>query len=170
MPQSHLQPFRPRPVIALPLAEAGGWRLKRYAILAEGRTCDPAVAAAALTAATSRLPAPGTLDTPDRNHGVGVQIVHFAETAVVSPVVYWEWGSVLARIPPLRAPWSDPTRFDTGTPAFIGCVWEMRLIALEVAAWTETLLATAGAGDAELSDYLTRHAPEAQDPPAPSSW
>ena len=32
------------------------------------------------------------------NHAVGFKIVHFAEVAIVSPLFYWQWGSVLTKI------------------------------------------------------------------------
>ena len=93
---NHLQPYTDRKVLVLPLAEVNGWKLKRYAILANDKTFDPIAASSSLDAAIERLPAAGNLEDPGGNHGIGIQLVHFAEAAVVSPVFYWVWGSVLA--------------------------------------------------------------------------
>lgn len=151
----HLDPFRARIVLPLPAEHSGGWQLKRYAILADGRVYSEAVAAAATSAAFVRLPQAGTLAEADRgNHGVGFQLIHFAETAVVSPVFYWQWGSVLAHIDQLRASWDEPTQFNTGRPEIFGCIWEMDIVAFEVGAWKTTMLTDHGAPDTKLSAYM----------------
>ncbi|WP_299609363.1 hypothetical protein [uncultured Tateyamaria sp.] len=154
----HLQAFQGRDVRALSVADRDGWRLKRYAILAEGREFSDEVAAASTDAAFDRLPAPGPLEDVAGNHGVGFQIIHFAEVAVVSPVFYWQWGSVLAHIQQIRAPWSAPTAFDDGQADVFGCVWEMELVAFEVNAWKTTMLDDKGTPDDRLTLYLNRTA------------
>ncbi len=158
---NHLMPFEWRTVLSLPTAERDGWRLKRYAILSDGRTFDENVQSAAFDAAIRRLPDAGALDDADRNHGAGFQIVHFAEVAVVSPVFYWQWGSVLANIDQMRAPWSAPTEFGPGINEVIGCVWEMEIVTFEVNAWKETMLGDDGGSESALKDYLARHLPSA---------
>ena len=158
----HLKPFQPRTVLSLPVGECDGWRLKRYAILSDGRTFDEKVQSSALDAAIRRLPDAGALDDADGNHGTGFQIIHFAEVAVVSPVFYWQWGSVLANIDQMRARWSAPTDFGPGINEFIGCVWEMEIVTFEVSAWKETVLGGAGGPEAGLQDYLARHLPSAK--------
>lgn len=75
----HLDPFRARTVLPLDLEHSAGWQLKRYAILADGRTFSDEIAAAATAAAFDRLPLAGTLGDADGNHGVGFQLIHFAE-------------------------------------------------------------------------------------------
>lgn len=155
----HLQPFRPRDVVSLPLAEKSGWRLKRYAILADDRKLNHKVISAALDKALQRLPQAGKLSDQDGNHGIGFQIVHFAEVAVVSPVFYWQWGSVLANIPQMRAPWDAPTEFDTGVKEVVGCVWEMEIISFEVNAWATTLLGNTGTISEKLKCYFAHHFP-----------
>jgi hypothetical protein len=72
--------------------------LKGYAILADGSALDEAISRAAAEEALRRLPRAGSLKDETGNQGVGFQIVHFAEVAIVSPVFYWQWGSVLAKI------------------------------------------------------------------------
>lgn len=153
---THLQAFRARDVVALPAAVQAGWRLKRYAILAQGRDFDDGIAQAATAEALTRLPAPGPLDDAGGNHGVGFQIVHFAEVAVVSPTFYWQWGSVLAHIDQLRAPWSDPTTFDTGKTEVFGCVWEMEIVTFEVQTWTRTMLSGQGDSAGNRAAYMAR--------------
>ena len=152
----HLQPFRPRPVQTLSLFQQDGWRLKQYAILAEAREFDQRVASAASEAAIKALPRAGKLEQEDGNHGVGFQIVHFAEVAVVSPVFYWQWGSVLANLPQMRAPWEKPTEFAEGVTEVAGCVWEMQIVQFEVDAWIDTLLAGSGDPDKNLGSYLSQ--------------
>lgn len=102
---NHLQPFSSRRVLQLPAGEAKNWKLKRYGIVANDREYDSTAAVLALDAAVERLPVAGRLDDSEGNHGVGFQIVHFAEVAIVSPVFYWMWGSVLANTSQMRAQW-----------------------------------------------------------------
>ncbi|MEP3297059.1 MAG: hypothetical protein ABJO27_11400 [Pseudoruegeria sp.] len=135
-----LQPYRARPILALPTIEARGWHLKRYAILADGRVFDEMVASAATEEALMRLPKAGALDDESGNQGVAFQIVHFAEVAVVSPVFYWQWGSVLAHLDQMRASWKTPTKFEDGIKGVVGCVWEMNIVQFEVSAWETQLL------------------------------
>ncbi len=132
--------------------------MKRYAILADDRAFSNEVAAAATATAFDRLPQAGTLVDADGNHGVGFQLIHFAETAVVSPVFYWQWGSVLAHIDQLRAPWDTPTQFDTGKTEVFGCVWEMDIVTFEVGAWTATILSDHGAPEDRLDAYMKKMA------------
>lgn len=150
----HLQEFHPRRALSLPVVEGIGWQLKQYAILADGRDFDDCIAAAAAVEALKRLPAAGSLIDRAGNHGVGFQIVHFAEVAVVSPVFYWQWGSVLASIEQLRAPWEAPTAFGDGVKEVVGCVWEMDVVSFEINAWKTTLLNDVGTPEERLAAYL----------------
>ena len=156
----HLSPFRPRKRHVLDTAHENGWQIKRYAIVADGRTYDPAIAAAATAEAVRRLPEPGPLTAANGNHGAGFQIIHFAEGAVVSPMFYWQWSSVLAQMGQLRAAWETPTRFADGMREVVGCVWEMQIVQHEVTAWTDTMLGSATADDPaqRLSRYMSLHA------------
>jgi hypothetical protein len=153
----HLQPFQARQVLALPTAQAGGWTLKRYAILSEGRNFDDKIADAALQAAIARLPAAGDIQDAATNHGVGFQIIHFAEIAVVAPAFYWQWGSVLANAAQIRAPWDKPTEFGIGKDEVVGCVWEMDIVNFEVSAWKATVLGEGGPAQARVLQYLGQH-------------
>lgn len=150
----HLDPFRSRPVQVLPSVAQGGWRLKRYGIVSEGRGIDPAISDAATSEALRRLPEPGALSDGAGNHGVGFQLVHFAQVAVVSPVFYWQWGSVLANLEQLRASWDQPTRFETGVREVVGCIWEMEIVAYEVDLWKRVMLVEGDQPDARLAKYL----------------
>lgn len=136
----HLAPFQSRPTTQLPRANAEGWTLKRYAIVSDGRTYDAAIAEAATSEAIRRLPTPGHIDDEAGNHGIGFQIIHFAQLAVVAPVFYWRWGSVLANLDQIRAPWDDPTQFTDGVKGIVGCVWEMDIVNFEVNAWKTNVL------------------------------
>lgn len=154
---NHFQPFFSRNVLILPTVERSGWRLKRYAVLSNGKEFDQKVISAALDSAIERLPKAGGLDDENGNHGVSFQIIHFAEVAVVSPVFYWQWGSVLANIQQMRAPWENSTKFDTGVKEVVGCIWEMQIVCFEIQAWTNTLLNNIGTPHDKLADYLERH-------------
>lgn len=149
----HLQPFQSRNVLALPLANDKGWQLKRYAILAKGRDFDNRIASSALLEAIARLPKAGKIGDENSNHGVGFQIIHFAEVAVVSPVFYWQWGSVLANVAQMRAPWEQPTVFGDGKNEVVGCVWEMDVVSFEIGAWKDTMLGNVGTPAERLSSY-----------------
>lgn len=155
---NHLQPFQSRKVSALPLATQNGWRLKRYAIFADGRDFDEEVASSATSEAISRLPQVGEIGDDSSNHGVGFQIIHFAEVAVVSPVFFWQWGSVLAQSHQLRASWETPTSFGDGVEEVVGCVWEMEVICFEVNAWKNTVLCNMGTPTERVAKYLELHA------------
>ncbi|NSX55854.1 hypothetical protein [Parasulfitobacter algicola] len=106
--------------------------------------------------AFNRLPTPGSLKDATGNHGVGFQIVHFAEIAVVSPVFYWQWGSVLSNIRQIRAKWETPTIFENGIEEIVGCIWEMDVVSFEINAWKNTLLTGAGTPKERLSAYIER--------------
>lgn len=153
----HLQQFCSRSVSSLPVVKDHGWQLKRYAILANGRNFDNNIASSALIEAIKRLPDAGRLSDGTSNHGVGFQIVHFAEIAVVSPVFYWQWGSVLANIEQIRAKWEEPTIFGKGVKEVVGCVWEMEVVNFEINAWKNTLLGTVGTPTERLANYLEQH-------------
>jgi hypothetical protein len=150
----HLEPYTSRKVLVLPIARVQGWSLKRYAILSKGHVLDEKIAEAALQAAVARLPIAGDLINENSNHGVGFQIVHFAETAVVTPAFYWQWGSVLSNVAQMRAPWDRPTEFRSSHNEIVGCVWEMDIVNLEVAAWKSTVLRTDGTPEERLEKYL----------------
>ncbi|MBY5934829.1 hypothetical protein KUV51_17610 [Tateyamaria omphalii] len=155
---SHLAPYEARTVLTLPAVQQDGWRLKRYAILASGRSLSEVVTDAASAEAFRRLPPPGSLEDGTGNHGVGFQIVHFAEVAVVSPMFYWQWGSVLANIPQMRANWDRPTDFGDGKTEVVGCVWEMNIVIHETQAWTEIMLSDGGVPSKRLARYMDSHA------------
>ncbi len=160
----HLKPFKAREIIAMPLVRDGDWRLKQYAVLSDGRTFEPTIAEAAQKAALERMPKAGELDDAHDNHGVGFQIVHFAQVAVVSPVFYWQWGSVLANLTQLRAPWDNPLSFDDGIEKVIGCVWELEILKFETQAWQEIMLGDGGAAAERLARYLDAVLPSALSP------
>lgn len=154
----HLGRFQPRDIRSLPVLETDGWQLKQYAILSEGKSFDPAVAAAAGAKAFQRLPHPGGLGDPVRAHGIGFQIVHFAQVAVVAPVFYWQWGSVLSKIGQMRAPWQTPTEFGNGAEEVIGCLWEMDIVSFETNTWKSTILSGEGTPAQRLAAYLEARA------------
>jgi len=153
----HLQPYRPRNVLPLPILKDQGWQLKRYAILADGRSFDDEISSSAGVEAIKRLPSAGGLTDGTGNHGVGFQIVHFAEVAVVSPVFYWQWGNVLANIEQIRAQWAAPTRFADGVKEVVGCIWEMDIVNFEISVWKNTMLNNVGTPAARLATYLEQH-------------
>lgn len=150
----HLTQFTSRPVTALPAVASKGWHLKRYAILAPERTFENDVADAACRASLRRLPAPGAMEDGSANQGVAFQIVHFAQVAVVVPTFYWQWGSVLANMQQMRAPWNNPTEFEDGVENVVGCIWEMDIVAHEVNAWRQMVLNGKGSPDRRIADYM----------------
>jgi len=158
----HLQSFQPRKILSLPTVKRDGWKLKRYCIIANGRKYDADVVLSALVAAIERLPTAGRLNEAEGNHGVGFQIIHFAEVAVVSPVFYWIWGGVLANVDQLRAQWSNPIKFETGVKEVIGCVWELEVIIFESQCWQETMLQDVEESAASLERYLNLRLPTAE--------
>lgn len=152
----HLQEFCSRAVLSLPAFKARGWTLKRYAILASGRSFDEDIVLAASNEAILRLPEAGSLNDAVENHGVGFQIIHFAQVAVVSPVFYWRWGSVLANIDQMRASWDQPTAFGDGVKEVVGCIWEMDIVSFEIDAWKMSLLNQGGTPTERLAAYYKK--------------
>ncbi len=150
----HLKPFAQRNIVRLPNAEINGWHLKRYGLLADKKEIDEETISYALDAALERLPPAGTLKKGGGNHGIGFQIVHFAEVAVVSPIFYWVWGSVLANTHQMRAQWDNTSEFKTGVKEIVGCVWELQIISYESELWTKTILGKNDNIDENLALYL----------------
>lgn len=153
---NHLQKYSSRPVRVLPTSELNGWTLKRYGIIAKDKEFDSAIASAAFESAIKRLPTAGKLEDAQGNHGIGFQIVHFADVAVVSPVFYWLWGSVLANTDQMRAQWEEPSNFQTGVNEVVGCLWELQIICFEAQSWKENMLGGTGTPAENLSRYLER--------------
>ena len=79
---------------------------------------------------------------------------------MISPVFYWAWESVLAKLPQLRAEWSAPTVFGEGAEAAVGCVWEMQIVAHETQAWVDAMLGGRSAAEGS-TRYLAASAPGA---------
>lgn len=154
---NQFQSFRPLPTLPLPTIKQNGWQIKRYAILGDEKSFDEDIASSATNEAIKRLPQAGNIKDEIINHGIGFQIIHFAQVAVVSPVFFWQWGSVLANIPQLRAQWKNPTAFGDGKPEVSGCIWEMEIVAFEVNAWKNTMLSDEANLTGNLADYLTLH-------------
>jgi len=159
---NHLQTYSPRKVLRLPTGNANGWQLKMYGIIAENKKLNSASVNSALNAAIERLPKAGSLDDPSGNHGVGFQIVHFAEVAVVSPVFYWIWGSVLASTDQMRAPWGDSANFETGVTEVVGCVWEMQIMCFETQSWKQKMLSGVGTPEQNVARYIDSCMPLAE--------
>jgi len=157
----HLQPYTQRKILRLPSIGANGWQLKRYAILAENKQYDPATVLSASTSAIKQLPKAGKLEDPSGNHGVGFQIIHFAQVAVVSPIFYWVWGSVLANTHQMRAQYKSTNEFETGVEEVVGCVWEMQIVNFETQSWMKTVLGDSGALSEKLAMYLESSLPDA---------
>jgi len=158
----HLQSFRSRKILSVPTIVHDGWTLKRYCILADGREYDAEVVQSALLAALERLPPAGQLSEASGNHGIGFQIIHFAEVAVVSPVYYWIWGSVLANVDQMRAQWNNPHKFEIGVKEVIGCLWELEVVQFEAQSWQNTMLNDDEKPNARLERYLTKRLPSAE--------
>ncbi|MEM7070204.1 MAG: hypothetical protein AAF403_00405 [Pseudomonadota bacterium] len=146
--------YQPRSSMLLPSVKYNGWQIKRYAIFAKSREFDEKIIFAATRKAKTLLPIAGKIDEPDNNHGVGFQIIHFAETAIVSPVFYWMCESVLANTRQMRAQWNTPTEFDDVTNDIIGCVWELEIIEFEVKSWKHIMLCSNQPLAEKLEHYL----------------
>lgn len=157
----HFKTFQDRTVRALDISERDSWRLKRYAIIAAHREYDTGGVMAATDAAFARLPKAGTLQDAQSNHGIGFQIIHFAEDIpLVSPVFYWTWGSVLFNAHQMRSYRQAPYEIVDGVRDVVGCIWEMQLVAFEVRAWRDTVLSGHGEAETNVAKYLTMQSRE----------
>lgn len=76
------------------------------------------------------------------------------QVAVVSPVFYWQWGNVLAKIEHMRAKWETPTEFEDHVKEVVGCIWEMDVVSFEINAWKATVLNDVGSPAERLATYL----------------
>ena len=155
----HLEPYQHREIRQLNLADSDGWRLKRYAIVADDRTLDPLAVDAATQGAFERLPKARTLSDAQSNHGIGFQIFHFSEQIpLVSPVFYWKWGSVLFNAHQMRSYSDNPYKIVDGVRDIVGCIWEMELVNFEVQAWRDIVLREGADPDARVAQYLKANA------------
>jgi hypothetical protein len=122
------EPYRPRTVRCLEVAEFDGWRIKVYGIAYEGSTPERTLVGAALDTARPNLPDPAITD--DR-YGVGFLGVHQGRSSNFVFLDWWAqenelhhriWFSSQTQPASLRA--ARP-----GDP--IACAWDLTLLAHE---------------------------------------
>jgi prepilin-type processing-associated H-X9-DG protein len=144
-----VEPYRPRAIRCLDVAEIEGWRVKVYGIAYEGSRPATALVDATLAAARATLPSPAV--TGER-YGVGFLGAHQGRGSNFAFADWWAlenelhhhvWFSSLEAPGELRA--QRP-----GDP--IACAWDLSVIAHERAAWVEHVLARYG--DPDLDGYL----------------
>jgi hypothetical protein len=138
--------YAPRAIRFLELLACPDWRLKVYTI-AYAVPPDAALVGTARALAQSVLPPVVAGEPP----GVGFLTIHAGRDAHVVLVSWWSNSNELRQCS-WRAPLHRPDRFEQVTSAgFIGCVWDLALIAFEREAWVRTVLA---ASEPDLDAYL----------------
>jgi hypothetical protein len=102
----------------------GGWRLKLYAISADGGTASDALLTAARATADSALP---------DQEGCGFLIVHRGEDAIWLLVHWWQEDILCQRL--FRASEETASAFAAAEPHLFACVWELHVIDHERRSW-----------------------------------
>lgn len=145
------EPYTPRPVRYLELAEQDGWRVKVYGISVHDKTPDDALVDAAIDHAFDQLPTP---PTADNRHGVAILIVHEGNDGIWLLLDWW-FGQDMLKHRLFSSPYDDPYGFeDISDSRTMACVWELSVFAFEREAWVETVLANEAGPD--LDAYLSR--------------
>jgi hypothetical protein len=144
-----VEPYRPRAIRCLEVAEIDGWRVKVYGLAYEGERPAAKLVDATLEAARATLPSP---PVTDERYGVGFLGAHQGRGSNFAFVDWWAlenelhhhvWFSSLEEPGALRAREADDP---------IACAWDLSLLSHERAAWVEHVLQRWDAPD--LDGYL----------------
>jgi hypothetical protein len=144
-----VEPYRPRAIRCLEVAEISGWRVKVYGLAYEGERPAAKLVDATLEAARATLPSPAVTD---ERYGVGFLGAHQGRGSNFAFVDWWAlenelhhhvWFSSLEEPGALRAQEADDP---------IACAWDLSLLSHERAAWVEHVLQRWDAPD--LDGYL----------------
>jgi GNAT superfamily N-acetyltransferase len=144
------RPFGHRAVQPLGILEHNGWKMKLYAIAANGATVSVAFADCAEAATRRVLPDPA-FALPAR-YGVGFVVIHAGVDSDVVVVCWWGEQDELF----LRVFTSPPDRPEllterSNTNSSIACVWDLEVIWHERQAWISHVLRT---GEPDFTGYL----------------
>lgn len=132
------EPYSPRPIRFLELAEEDGWRVKVYGISVHNEQPEAHVVTAAKRLAFERLPIPAT---GNERYGAAILIVHEAQEGNFVLVDWW-FGENMLKNYVYFSSLDDPTAFeDISASGTMACVWELRVLSFERQAWLETVLA-----------------------------
>ena len=135
------EPYRPRAVRFLRIAEPEGWRLKVYGIAYGSDRPGEVLIEAALATAPAVLPAPG--------YGIGFLGIHQGRTENFVFLDWWAKENELHhRV--WFSPSGDPAALRAardGDP--IACAWDLSVIGFERAAWVEHVLSNPAGPDPE---------------------
>jgi hypothetical protein len=134
------EPYKPRPVRFLDVAELDGWRIKVYGIAYEGERPEEALVQAALDTARRSLPAPPSTDDRYVHQGRGSNFVFLDWWADENELHHHIWFSSK------DAP-SALTAAQPGDP--IACAWDISVLAHEREAWVAHVLTRFDAPDVE---------------------
>ena len=145
---TRFSPYIARPVRFIGIAEPGGYRIKRYAILYGGGPFREADFDTGLDLAFRELPEPAVTDT---RPGLGFAIAHQGNGADYAVLAWWDNENEL----PLRVFVRPQSAAGTWRPARGGesvCVWDLEVIWFERQAYVQTLL-----NGGTIEQYLERH-------------
>jgi hypothetical protein len=144
-----VEPYRPRAIRCLDVAELDGWWIKVYGIAYDGGRPAPALVDAALDVARRTLPTPPTggdrygVGFLGAHQGRGSNFVFLDWWALENELHHRVWFSSLEEPSALRAQETDDP---------IACAWDLSVLSHERAAWVEHVLARWDAPD--LDGYL----------------
>jgi hypothetical protein len=154
MPSMRLaEPYAPRPVRCLHVADLDGWRIKVCGIAYSGEVPEEGLVDAALAVARRRLPSPAS---SDNRYGVGFLGVHQGRASNFVFLDWWEEENELHHHVWFSSR-AEPTTLREQRPADpIACAWDIAVLAHERTAWVSHVLANPRGPDldAYLDDQL----------------
>lgn len=143
-------PYEQRTVRFVEVCKHAHWRIKVYAVLADGREYDAALINAAKERVLPDLPRD---DNEWRDHGAAILIVHYGEGAEWVLLDWWVEGCIL-RQRQYRALINQSDGLEDITEAgVVSCVWELPVLWFERRAWIDAMMRKQG--DHDLETYLT---------------
>ncbi|WP_440074228.1 hypothetical protein [Streptosporangium sp. OZ121] len=135
--------FVPRSLRPTGVVEVDGWKLKRYELTGTGAPVDPGLVAAAAPHIASLLPS--ELRHPALRHGgepirFGFLLLHQTQDALWLNLYTWVHSSIIHG----KAAWLTLARPEEGfrilDEPFLGCVWELPLVAHERSSWVRHMM------------------------------
>ncbi len=143
-----VEPYSPRPVTSLGVWHRDGWRIKRYSIAYGRAQARPELVAGAEAVIAGVLPSPAVTRT---RYGVGFLGIHDGHGGNFVFVDWWEQENELHHHVFFSTA-DEPAELRAATSEDpIACVWDLRVVAHERAAWIRHVLAAA---ERDLDGYL----------------
>ena len=136
----NMTPYTDRRTWLMDVCELKGWKLKLYAICAEGCELEQRSIEAAMRYAEEHV------NWPETETRCGFITLHIGEEAIWFLVDTWVEDILHHNL--FRAPLSSPEQFEPGpSDATMACVWEMSVMLHERDAWVRHVMSNPAAPD-----------------------